>query len=154
MLTGTTDLSGNELATTTTGDTSGEHSSADAMFTDLTDLAANTGDQSAVRISQLTTYIAQGQTFFDQGKASNNTTMMKYGIYIQRKGTELMNRLESGDTLVNDMVPNYLAQFSGYLAQLQTLENNALSTPTDTPSDTSTSTDTSGQETIPNTPAE
>jgi len=35
------------------------------------------------------------------------------------------------------MVPNYLAQFSGYLVQLQTVENNALSTPSsDIPSTT------------------
>jgi hypothetical protein len=33
--------------------------------------------------------------------------------------------------LVNDMVPNYLAQFSWYLVQLQALGNNALSNPTD-----------------------
>ncbi len=127
------EISNDTLLAAQTGDTSTTgHSSADDMFTDLSS-ALGSGDQTAVWLNQLTNYSQQGKQYFDQGKATNNKTMMKFGGYIWKKSDTFVNALESGVDLSNAMIPNYLAQFSGYLAQLQALENNALSTPTDIP---------------------
>lgn len=82
------------------------------MFSDLTDLNANTGDQTAIRLSQLTTYSEQGKTFFERGKEINDKTMMKFGGYIWKKADTFIIALESGTILDNSMIPNYLAQFS------------------------------------------
>ena len=105
-------ITGTEIAVTETGTTDTGHASADEMFSDLTDLGAATGDQTAIRLSQLTNYSEQGKLFFDRGKEINDKVMMKFGGYIWKKADTLINSLESGDVLVNDMMPNYLAQFS------------------------------------------
>jgi hypothetical protein len=113
ITTGEEILTGTEIALVPeTGTIDTGHASADEMFSDLTDLAVATGDQTAVRLSQLGSYSEQGKLFYDRGKETNDKVMMKFGGYIWKKADTLINSLESGDILVNDMVPNYLAQFS------------------------------------------
>ncbi|MEI8091653.1 MAG: hypothetical protein WCG98_05525 [bacterium] len=86
VLTGT-ELTGDIIVADTGTD---QHASADStgaenMFVDIANITDNNGDPSAMRISQLTTYVEQGQHYLDAGKASNNKTLIKFGLYITKK---------------------------------------------------------------------
>ena len=125
-------LSGNAI-TGAAGDTSGQHGSADdAMFSDLQDLGSTqipstTTDTQAPSsdslLSKLRVFIEQGTKVFEDGKANNDKIKIKFWGYIKNKATTLANSLASWEQLDTQMVQNYLAQFSGYLSQLQPATN-------------------------------
>ena len=97
------------------------HESADnANFGELNDLTSSTPEDTIPNdISKLTEYATQGNNFLTQGKTLNNNTIIKYGLYISKKATSLLDDIANGKEINN--LTGYFAQFDQYIAQLQKL---------------------------------
>ena len=70
-------------------------------------------------LSRLTDYVTQGNDFLAQGKAMNNNTAIKYGLYISKKATTFLEKIANGEEINN--LSGYFAQFDQYIAQLKEL---------------------------------
>lgn len=97
------------------------HESADnANFGELNDLTSSTPEDAIPNdISKLTEYATQGNNFLTQGKEINNKTIIKYGLYISKKATSLLDDIANGKEINN--LTGYFAQFDQYIEQLQKL---------------------------------
>lgn len=95
-------------------------------------------------LSKLADYVNKGNDLRDQGKALNNNTVIKYGLYISKKATDLLEKIAKGEEITN--LSGYFAQFDQYITQLEaligstgTVESSSPELPTnDTPTTTGT----------------
>ena len=70
-------------------------------------------------ISKLTTYASEGNMFVLKGKELNNTTIIKYGLYISKKSTAFLEKIANGEEINN--LSGYFAQFEQYRQKLEEL---------------------------------
>jgi len=52
-------------------------------------------------LSKLANYVNKGNDLRDQGKTLNNNTMIKYGLYISKKATDLLEKIAKGEEINN-----------------------------------------------------
>jgi len=51
----------------------------------------------------------------------NDKTMLKYGTYIYKKASEIVQSIENQEEIDNSKIDSYISQFSGYLSKLTSL---------------------------------
>ncbi len=99
----------------------------DTDFWELNDLETETPTATEeTDLSKLTDYVNKGNELLAQGKAINNNTVIKYGLYISKKATDFLTKIANGEEI--DNLSWYFAQFDQYIAQLE-----AIITPTPEP---------------------
>lgn len=99
----------------------------DTGFWELNDLETETPTATEeTDLSKLTDYVNKGNELLAQGKAINNNTVIKYGLYISKKATDFLTKIANGEEI--DNLSWYFAQFDQYIAQLE-----AIITPTPEP---------------------
>lgn len=52
-------------------------------------------------LSRLTDYVNKGNELLEQGKAINNNTVIKYGLYISKKATDFLEKIANGEKISN-----------------------------------------------------
>ncbi|MEI7919332.1 MAG: hypothetical protein WCH65_03895 [bacterium] len=52
-------------------------------------------------VSRLTDYVNQGNDLLAQGKTMNNNTVVKYGLYISKKATTLLQKIANEEQIDN-----------------------------------------------------
>ena len=77
-----------------------EINSEEMDFGELNELA-EPQIQEATDVSRLTDYINQGNEFVEIGKTTNNTTIIKYGMYITKKATDFLTKIANGEEINN-----------------------------------------------------
>lgn len=92
-------------------------------FGELNDLWIQTEEiiSEETDLSKLADYVTQWNELRETGKSMNNNTIIKYGLYIERKATDLLEKIAKGEEINN--LEWYFAQFDQYIAQLETLIN-------------------------------
>jgi hypothetical protein len=91
-------------------------------FWELNDLETTTNTDTITEdtnLSKLADYVNKGNTLRDQGKTINNTTIIKYWLYISKKATDLLEKIAKGEEISN--MDWYFAQFDKYILQLEWL---------------------------------
>ncbi len=101
-----------EVITRTTDTTNANFWELNTLDTEIT-----TPSQEKTPISKLTDYVNQGNQLVEQGKAINNNTVIKYGLYISKKATDFLTKIANGEEINN--LDWYFAQFDKYIEQLQ-----------------------------------
>ncbi len=116
----------------------GAHESAwatgEGVFTELQGLWTETQVPMESYIGKLTDYAKQGEDFLAQGKAMNNNTVIKYGLFISKKATQFLEDIANGKQI--DNLSGYFAQFDGYITEMTTLLNQMRQTTSTTASST------------------
>ncbi len=59
------------------------------------------GTEEDTDLSKLADYVNKGNDLRDQGKTLNNNTIIKYGLYISKKATDLLERIAKGEEINN-----------------------------------------------------
>jgi len=71
----------------------------------LNDLGTTTEDTTIENeqtdLSRLTDYVNKGNELLEQGKAINNNTVIKYGLYISKKATDFLEKIANGEKISN-----------------------------------------------------
>jgi len=71
----------------------------------LNDLGTTTQETSIeteqTDLSRLTDYVNKGNELLEQGKAFNNNTVIKYGLYISKKATDFLEKIANGEEISN-----------------------------------------------------
>lgn len=74
------------------------------MFGELNELETVTEEEvptAETDISRLTNYASEGNKFVVKGKELNNTTIIKYGLYISKKSTAFLEKIANGEEINN-----------------------------------------------------
>lgn len=96
------ELSGDLLSGEVIDTGTGSHESAlDNPFGELNDLTTTETAPAQTDVSRLTDYVNQGNDFLAQGKTMNNNTVIKYGVYISKKATSLLEKIANGEEIDN-----------------------------------------------------
>ncbi len=119
-LTGETEAMSGEATEETTGDIWEMESYGEL---DNLGTATSEGGEEETDLSKLADYVNKGNDLRDQGKTLNNNTIIKYGLYISKKATDLLEKIAKGEEISN--LSWYFAQFDKYIEQLETLMNSA-----------------------------
>jgi hypothetical protein len=127
-VTGDNEMTGMELTGTgLTGmeftGTSEEMSGIDNGFWELNDLETVVEEPIIPQdnISKLTDYASKWEELLAKGKTLGNNTVIKYGLYISKKSTDLLQKIANDEQI--DNLSGYFAQFDQYIAQLETILN-------------------------------
>lgn len=114
-----------------TGDTEDlTEETIDNNFGELNDIGTMTEEPIVTEetdLSKLTDYVNKGNELLEQGKAVNNNTVIKYGLYISKKATDFLTRIANGEEINN--LSWYFAQFDQYISQLETILAPTVETP-------------------------
>lgn len=111
------ELSGN-IDTMTGEDMSGTTEEEINNFWELNDLWTMTEENTEqTDVMRLTDYASKGNELLEQGKAINNNTVIKYGLYISKKATDFLGKIANGEEISN--LSWYFAQFDQYITQLE-----------------------------------
>lgn len=94
-----------------------ETETTDTSFWELNDLGTTEQPAGETDISRLTEYVNKGNELLAQGKAIGNNTVIKYGLYISKKATSLLEKIAMGEEISN--VSWYFAQFDTYITKLE-----------------------------------
>ena len=89
-------------------------------------------------VGRLTDYATQGNDFLAQGKTMNNTTIIKYGLYISKKSATFLEDIANGKQITN--LSGYFAQFDQYIVELKKLVGQTTTDTNTSGSDTNVST--------------
>lgn len=63
--------------------------------------ATSEGGEEETDLSKLADYVNKGNDLRDQGKTLNNNTIIKYGLYISKKATDLLEKIAKGEEISN-----------------------------------------------------
>ncbi len=77
-----------------------EDTSEEMNFGELNELG-EPETQEGTDVSKLTDYINQGNEFVEIGKTTNDTTVIKYGMYISKKATDFLTKIANGEEINN-----------------------------------------------------
>jgi hypothetical protein len=99
----TGDIIDTSMTGTDTTETTGEDTIDEDLFGELNELETIPQETVPVQtdISRLTTYATQGNAFVVKGKELQNTTIIKYGLYISKKSTAFLEKIANGEEINN-----------------------------------------------------
>ena len=139
-ITGTDTTTGSDISSGLVDTGTDTHGSApaDNTFWALQDLGTTTTQPAQSDIGRLTDYVNQGNNFLAQGKTMNNTTVIKYGLYISKKSTTFLEDIANGKEIAN--LSGYFAQFDQYIGELKKLVGQTTTDANTSGSDTNVST--------------
>lgn len=82
-----------------------------------------TGTNTQATKDTLEFYVNEGKKFLVLAKKSQDKDMMKYSLVLYKKAGALLDSLANGDQIASTGVDQEMTQFSGYLAQLNSLSH-------------------------------
>jgi len=100
-----------------------QHNSADFdAFEELDDLmdSANSGDN---LLERLNWYLEVGNDFNNWGRENNNSTAMKYWLYIANYAQQFIEDIESGKEIDKFNIDEYITRFDSYINKLNNLRD-------------------------------
>ncbi len=98
----------------------GTHESAEENnFGELNELETTNQPTAQTDVGRLADYVNEGNNFLAQGKTMGNNTVIKYGLYISKKATSLLENIANEEKI--DNISWYFAQFDQYIIKLKEL---------------------------------
>ncbi|MCK9466953.1 MAG: hypothetical protein M0P94_01360 [Candidatus Absconditabacterales bacterium] len=107
-----------------------EHGSAEVLdkdddefnaFENIDNMFENTENANQKLLDQLEEYSQLGESFNVWGRENNNSTAMKYGLFIKNHSERLLNEIENSQEINTTEIEEYIEKFDTYIQKLNTL---------------------------------
>lgn len=90
-------------------------------FEEIEGVIDSSSDNNDELLAKLQEYQDKWNKYDNWGRENNNTTAIKYGLYISRNAEELVVNIENGEEIITTKLDDYFAQFDKYLEKLDGL---------------------------------